>query len=172
MNKIYKKELSDLKVKMEKAESFAEKLPVFSSMILEHKYTEDAVWLDFGKKYKDIYLGWGIKRGLFSSNTARRISNMRDDHNGHYFSIYINSVSLFDVHENFGLYESVSDLDVFFTDRLNSTFYVTDENITPLLERLSDWYVKARVELKKYSIQKEVEETEKKLARLKSNIKD
>jgi hypothetical protein len=170
MNEIYKKELNELRAKMQKAEVFADKLPMFSSMILEHKYTADAVWLDFGKRYKDIYLGWGIKRGLYTSGTNRCVTNLRDDHNGYYFSIYINSISLFDVHHNFGLYEAVSDLDVFFIDRLNSTFYVTDENIGQLLDCLSSWYVKARVELKKYNIQKEVEETEKKLERLKAEL--
>ncbi len=48
MRSEYLKELDNLKIRMEKAEAFSEKLPVFSEIILENKFTGEEDCINFG----------------------------------------------------------------------------------------------------------------------------
>lgn len=159
----FQKELNDLKSKMLKAQKFAEKLQIFSRTILEYKFSGGEHWLEFGKNYKSIYLAWGIRRGFFDSNSDRRISNCKADHQEYLFSIYINSLSLFDTHHNFGLYEALKGVDIFFSDVLNTTFYVKDEHIEHFLNTLNDWYLDARKQNVFLREQERIEKAEKEL---------
>lgn len=142
----YKLELRELKSKMIKAQKFADEIPLFSEEILTLKYSGKEHWIKFGETYKNLYLAWGINRGFFDSESNRNISNYREHHQEYLFCIYINSCSLFDCHHNFDLYESLKDVNIFFSDVLNTKFYVTDENIEPFLEALNKWYLKAKDE--------------------------
>lgn len=166
MRKEYKEALEQIKIRMEEAERFAEKLPVFSERILNDKYTGNENWIQFGEKYKDIYLNWGINRGLYQSGTSRNVTNYgKGSYTEFLFCIYINSVSLFDQHYDFNLTDVGEKTPVFFYDKVNSTFYATDEQITGLLEELNNWYLKARKEndklLAKRKIKKAQEDLEK-----------
>jgi hypothetical protein len=166
MRKEYKDELEALRQKMLAAEAFAEKIPCLAEKILDWKLTGNEQWQKFGNRYKKIPLAWSINRGFFSSETNRYISNYGKPHSGYFFSIYINSISLFDIHNLFDLKDAVNHVDVFFFDEMSTNFYVTDENIGELLEALSAWYERAIVKLKAYNREKEIEETKKKLAKL------
>ena len=166
--KEYEDEIERTKEIMLKAQTFAEKLPVFSKQIIEGKITGESYWIDFGKSYKKLYLGWGIKRGYYKNGGDRQITNCRARYDGFYFSIYVNCYSLFDVHQDFGLVEATKKLDVFFFDYMNSTFYVTDENIEPLLETLNEWCIQAFEQLKQYRKKLEIENLEKQLSMLKA----
>ena len=149
MRKEYQQELKELKAKMLKAEKFAEKLPIFADRILEHKFTGEETGINFGSYYKKLYLAWGIKRYFYKDN--KNITNCKIDVCDKYlFCIYINTLSLYDQNEDFGLFESLKDVDIFFIDHLNSTFYVTDENIEHLLEALNTWCLVAREEAQSF----------------------
>lgn len=168
MRKEYVQELADLKTKMQKAEKFAEKLPIFADLILAGKITGEEDYLKLGSRYKQIYLNWGITRGFYKKGTSREIMNYRgDDYHGYFFSIYINTCSLFDGHNNFGLYDMMKDADIFFIDYSNSTFYVTDENIESFLEALNTWYIQAAEENKKLRALERLEKAQKEVAKLK-----
>lgn len=168
MRKEYEDELETLRIKMQKAEKFAEALPIFAERILEYKFTGDEDWLDFGNCYKKIPLGWGIKRGYYRNGSSRYLLNYPKDaeYNLPLFNIYVNSYSLFDCNENFNLYESFKDVEIFFIDYMNSTFYITDENIFPFLEALNAWYNVAKDELLKLNKEKEIADLKKRLEKL------
>ena len=171
MRKEYKEELEELKVKMEKAEKFAKKLPIFAEIILKGKFSGEENWGKYGSWYKDIYLGWDINRGHYKSDTSRYMTNRRGDpYDGYFFNIYINSCSLFDSHDNHGLYESLEDVDIFYTDTMNTTFYITDENIHAFLEALNDWYLKARELSVQEKAKKEIAKAEEQIERAKLKL--
>jgi len=137
----YNEELKLLKAKMLKAEEFSKKLPLFSTKIINEKLTADMNWIQFGNYYKTLSCGWGINRGLYTKGTNRDVTNyVSDDHySAHLFSIYINTLSIYDSHNKYGL-ESIKDnITLFYYDALNSTFYVADEHIEALLDALVEW---------------------------------
>jgi len=140
----YKKELAEIEAKMVAAETFAKKLPIFSESIRKNRFSGNEDWISFGDRYKDIHLGWSIRRGFYRNDSPRAITNYRGDYCGHFFNIYINSLHLYDLHDEFGLYEALEGVNIFFADVRNTTFYVTDENIEAFLEALNTWYLGAK----------------------------
>jgi hypothetical protein len=167
MIKQYEDELKALKIKMVGAEKFAEKVPVFRQFILDNKLdgTEDSV--KFPSSYKRIYFHWGLIRARFKSGTSRTITNYKGDYDKHLFKVYINTLTLFDTHEEFGLEKVLEKSTVFFFDDLNTNFYVEDEHIEGFLEALNDWYVDAIANLEQYKKDEEIRELEERLSRLK-----
>lgn len=167
MIKQYQDELKALKEKMVGAEKFAEKIPCFRQFILDNKLdgTEDNA--KFASSYKRIYFHWGLHRSRFKSGTNRTITNYVGDHDKYLFTVYINTPTLFDTHEKFGLEDVLEKSTVFFFDRLNTTFYVEDDHVEGFLEALNDWYVEAVAQLKRYKINEEISKLEKQLAKLK-----
>lgn len=163
----YKDELKVLKKKMAGAEEFAKKIPLFQQFILDKKLngTEDSV--RFASSYKRIYFHWGLHRARFKSGSNRTIINYNGDYDKHLFMVYINTLSLYDSHERFGLEKVLDKSNVFFFDNLNTTFYVEDEHIEGFLEALNDWYVGAIANLKQYKKDEEIRKLEEQLARLK-----
>lgn len=164
----YVLELKNLRKKMKEAEKFAESLPIFAEEILEKKYTGKEDFIKFGEKYKDLYLSWGINRGLYSPTNGREITNYHmDKYTGFLFSIYINQYSLFgDKYPSLGLYETMKDAPMVFFDVLNTTFYVTDDQIYVLLERLNEWYIRSRLEVTKFIKELRKEELKRQLSEL------
>ncbi|HIS62351.1 MAG TPA: hypothetical protein IAC14_08940 [Candidatus Scybalomonas excrementigallinarum] len=169
MIEIYKKELKELKERMEKAEKFANKIPIFKNIIIERKLTGEEGYIDFGSRYKDIYLAWGIKRCNYASGTNRTITNYdNDDYNVYVFSIYFNSLDLFGdgIYNNFGLEKIKDKVKVFFYDGINSTYYVEDEHIEKFLEEVNKWYLEAKKQVTKYRNEQEIKKLKEKLAEL------
>ncbi len=171
MREEYVKELKDLKRKMIGAEKFANALPLFANTILKEKanYTDD--FLNFGNRYKSLYLAWGIKRFKFSPESDREILNLIQPIKKtiYLFNIYVNCYNLFgdDVYYT----QARNNLDelevnVFFYDNLNSTFYATDKQIENLLEKLNDWYIEHSELIKKESNKKKIEEMKRELEKL------
>ncbi len=62
----YEKELTELYVKMVKAEAFAKKLPIFKDIILDKKLTGLEDRSGYINKYKELPLGWGVNRTNYS----------------------------------------------------------------------------------------------------------
>ena len=166
MNDNYEKELSDLKIKMEKAELFAEKLPFFKDIILSMKLTAEDDNVKLGNRYKGMPLDWDIRRFYYCSKSKPFMTNNNGDYCGYFFNIYINSLSMFNVHENFDLFQSISKSNYFYYDRLNTTFYISDDNIECFLEELLTWYNKARAQVSEYNKNKRKEELLKELDNL------
>ena len=135
----FEKEIQDLKEKMDKAKEFAEMLPVFSDEILSRKL-DTTFTGTIQKRYKNIYFDWGINRYFYQDN--KNITNCdKEIKNTYLFNIYINSLSLYDSHENYGLKEL--NIPCFFFDKINTTFYIEEKDIEAALEMLNDWYNQA-----------------------------
>lgn len=167
MNEEYKKELADLKYKMLKAEKFAEKLPLFSEQILERKLSGSEQRIKFDSRYKGVYFAWGINRGFFGNDLDRSITNYSgDDYKEYLFSIYINTLSMYDSHEDFGLFDVAKSTNIFAVDYLNSTFYAKDSQIEGLLDALVVWHENAVSKIGEFNKQKEIKELEGRLAKL------
>ena len=139
----YEQELAELKLKMLDAQKFAEKFPAFSEKILLNKFDSNFTG-EISKKYKTLRFGWGIKRWFYTEKG--NITNYRGDFAPQYlWNIYINQYALFgDTYADAGLYEIKNEIDLFFFDALNTTFYATDEQLMPLLDALAAWYEKAK----------------------------
>lgn len=161
LNHDYKKELEELENRMIASEEFAKKLPIFAEVIRKNKLNGTEEWAKYGSKYKDICLAWDINRGFYATSNRRTITNYTGVYSGYLFNIYVNSYALFDLHNNFNLYESLKNVDIFFADTMNSTFYITDENIEPFLEALNIWYLKARKEAKIFKLREAISEAQK-----------
>lgn len=167
MRQEYKDELAALKSRMEQAELFAEKLPIFKDKILEKKLCENDSSIDFGNCYKKLYLRWGIKRFFFSE----KLKIVPTNYNGTFkdqflFKIYVNSLSLYDSHENYDLNKIPDHVDVFFYDNLNTTFYLTDSQIENFLNALNAWYLSARDKEQQAKNKKKIEKLKKELSQL------
>ncbi len=165
MRKEYEDELNALKEKMDKAEAFAARVPVLSDTILNSKITGEEDHIKIGDRYKKIRLSWGICRSFYRNGGPRYVMNLPKDreYSLHLFSIYINTIDLFDTHQEFDLYEYVKPVDLFFADKLNTTFYVTDEHIEPLLDALNTWYCDAAEKLKRHRLQEQEEKLKRQL---------
>jgi hypothetical protein len=138
----YEKEINELKTKMQKAEDFANKLPLFREKIIRDKMSGES-GCKFGDSYKQIPLNWGINRWDYSGSRSKNITNYHGECDCFLFSIYINTLTIYDMYENFGLKESIPESSYFFFDAMNTTFYAKDDTIEELLESLNDWYLVA-----------------------------
>lgn len=159
----YKKELKEMVKKMKSSEKWAKKFPIFYDFIISNKIQEDYLG-QYGKKYKQINLDWGINRYFFEQGN---ITNYKGKYKGILWQIYINSLSLYDLYEKFELENIPNQTSVFFYDKLNSIFYCTDEEIEGLLECLNDWYLKARELAHKHFKEEEIKKLELALAKAK-----
>lgn len=160
-NKEYMDELAELKTRMIKAETFAEKIPLFADEILKGKLSGEEMWVRITDRYKDIYFAWGLNRGHFKRGVSGDITNHpTKDYDGYFFSVYINTLTLYDLHESFSLYDAFEGVEIFFIDHLNSRFYIEDEHIELFLEALNAWYLKARVSAKKLNAKKKLEKAQ------------
>lgn len=174
MNKEIDQELNEIREKLEKSHLFAKKLPEFSEIILSKKLSGDESHICFGKKYRELWLSWGINRNHYKTDSSCTVTNYDYEAGGaydvHLFCIYINTQSLFDTYEKFGLKEAVKDLDLFFFDKLNTNFYATDDQIIPLLDALDKWYIKALEGINLYRAERNVIEAEKQLKNAKAYL--
>jgi hypothetical protein len=168
LNKKYIIELNELKSKMVAAENFSKKFPYFERIILDRKITgEGSVF--FGQEYKDMSLSWGINR--YYRDTALNLTNYQNKHEEigiHLTTIYVNTVSLYNSHEKFGLYDICNKCDVFYLDKINSTFYIADDMLIKFLDSLNEWYLLAKKKNKELMEINKILKLEKELARLKN----
>ena len=159
----YKKELDELKTKMEKAEEWSNKMPYFKDDILDGKITGEEQWLDYGRRYKNIRLSWGLKRGWYDG-----VKNYNGDFKPQFlWYIYINTLSLYGLHEKFGLGNITNKCKVFFYDRMNGTFYLNDEYIGDFLDNLCEWYKVAISSVEDSKKKERVRKLEEELCKLK-----
>lgn len=179
MLKQYEEELQKLSERMKKAEEFSKVVPLYAEQIIKQKLTGEERWHTYGDSHKKLYFPWGINRGFYRSGSDRYVSNYRGKHECYLWSTYINTISLYDSHEKYGLDKIPEAIDIFFFDKLNSTFYCTDKQIEPLLEDLNTWYLQAKQKHAEDSLQDrlnkaeaEAKEIAKKIAQLKGEQND
>ena len=165
----YEKELEELKARMLAAEEFSIALPIFKEDIIERKLTASDEIIRFNSWFKGFYFAWDISRSHYEKGANREVTNYHKPHDIHLFSLYINSLSIYDSHEEYGLDELHEKVDVFFYDKLNSTFYATDEQIEPLLEALVVWKEQAVVLNKADSRQGKIDSLQEQIDQLNQN---
>lgn len=168
MRKKYEEELNTLKLKMEKAEIFAAKLPVFADYILDNTLSGEESHIRFPSSYKATPLHWGINRNYYRKGSNVELVNAPASlqYNQHLNSIYINSLTLFNTHESFGLHQAFDGINIFFSDLMNSTFYVEDEHLEDFLEALNVWYLSAKNKVGAHYVKVEKDNLLKRLAEL------
>lgn len=168
-NKKYLAELADLKYQMIKAEEFANYLPCFKDIILERKYCKESTSLDFGDRYKGVPFPWRIKRHSYAGR-ANNISNYKGECDCHLFNIYINTLSLFDSHHKFNLYDFVKEVDCFHIDRVNTTFYLQDHHIEKFLDCIVKWYNQAKDRVNEYKKAQKIKKLQDELNKLLNKV--
>lgn len=176
MRKEYEDELKALKEKMQKAENHAKNVPMFAEKILKEKITGEENWLKYIDSYKHVRTFNGVSRGFFQTDTPRRMTNNEEYHEGYFWTTYINTLCEYNSHANYGLEKIHKNIPVYYYDRLNATFYCTDEQIEGLLEALEEWKVNAVEQAKRDRIDEDIREAEEeikkaneKLSKLKGN---
>jgi len=128
-----------------KVTAFAKKLPVFAEEIINGAYTGDR-YCQLKSHYKHVNFNWGIKW------FCTRPLNYPEDEpcKSGLVSVYINCFNLFheDMH-TFALAElnkSRENIDSYFYDSSNSTFYFTPEQTEAGLDAIVEWHDKTRDE--------------------------
>ena len=152
----------------ERVQKIVDKFPLFKDYIIENKITKE--FGKIGDSYKKIYFAWGVNRYKLKDEN---ISNFNRNKDKEYIlnEIYINTLSLYDRHDKYGL-EDLGKY-VFFFDERNTTFYATDEELPILLEELNKWFLKADKQACKESKEEKKKELLKNLKDLKEwNVKE
>ncbi len=171
MREEYKNELKELKKKMEAAERHAEKIPIFKDVIIKQKLSGEEKFAKYASRYKSVYFTWELSRGFYKKGVGLKMTNHpTHDYSGYYFDLYINTLNLYGEHQEFGLYQSLDNVNIYYTDKLNTTFYIEDEYIEDFLEALNNWYLKALEELKTLRARQKLEKAEKDLIEAKKQL--
>ncbi len=83
------------------------------------------------------------------------------------FCIYINTLNIYSSHEKYGLEDVAKQTKLFFYDKINSTFYVTDEHIESLLDNLVAWKDKAMARAREDGKQGKIDKLQEQIDQLK-----
>lgn len=156
-----------MKSNMEKAEKFAKRCPIFAKKILKEILTGEETCVKYADSYKKVVTFDGIKRCRFISNTTRRIMNYEEKHDVYLFTVYINVLGEYKSLSLYGLDEIHEKTPVFFYDKLNRTFYCTDEQIGDLLEALNDWKTKAVIQARRDDREERIEKLKLEIEKIK-----
>jgi len=131
--------LKEKKKTYELVTDFAERIPLYADKIIYNEYT-GTEYVTLAHRYKTLPLDWGVNWTLYKPTNY-----YRDNFQSGLVSVYVNSYSLFgDISSevDMELTKEFSNSDnIYFIDWLNSTFYVTPEQLEEFLERLHNWYV-------------------------------
>ena len=100
------------------------------------------------------------------SDTRRVVTNYTAPHDEYLFVIYINTMTEYDSHSEFGMRDICNSVDVFFYDYLNSTFYVTDDNIEEFFTAYAKWHKEALKKVREEEKNDKIEELREQLAQL------
>lgn len=139
------KKLENIENEYQQVTAFSKLLPLFADRIIDCEFTGDR-YCQLADRYKQTPFNWGINW------TLTKPTNFPEDEEYHegLLNVYINCVSLF--HEDIyhfaqkELWEAMKDVQCYYTDTLNSTFYFKPDEIEVGLEALNNWYnqVKAK----------------------------
>jgi hypothetical protein len=163
----YEKKLKEFKEKLIKAQQFAKKLPCFSDFIIKNIITESP-YNQFGFQYKTLKLDWQLTRNEYDTKTGRTIPNKEGEYGPIKLTrIYINAISLFGYGTTI---QAPLNIECYFFDSVNSTYYITDKELEYVLNSLVKWHKDSIVQNKKDQQLKKLKEAEKRLQLLKEEI--
>lgn len=156
--------LKEKKKEYELVTAFAEKLALYSDTIISNEYT-GAVYVTLVHRYKTLPLDWGINWTL-----SKPTNYYHDSFQSGLVCVYVNSYSLFgdissEVYTELTR-EFSNSKNIYFIDWLNSTFYVTPEQLEEFLERLHNWYVLCKSKADNIRKEQKVKELREQLERL------
>ena len=123
-----------------KAWDFAEKLPCFKDIILSKNYSGEETNINLGRNLGDWRCAWDVYRRFVDyepTNYEKGIPNK------FLSEIYINSVSIYDRYENYGLEKIGYSDDVFYYDKINSRLYIEDEHVCAVIVKINEWVKQA-----------------------------
>lgn len=156
--------LKEKKKEYELVTAFAEKLPLYADEIIFSEY-DGLSYVQLAYRYKTLSLDWGINWTLYKPTNY-----YHDSFQSGLISVYVNSYSLFgDISSEVDteLTKEFSNSDnIYFIDWLNSTFYVTPEQLEEFLERLHNWYVLCKSKADTIHKEQKVKELRKQLEQL------
>lgn len=174
MRKKYEEKLQLMKDEMEKAEIFAEKLPFFSTLILDNIITGKEPCLNFCCKYKGNELPSNVIRRYYTNDTFTNTGKQLDE------PMYLFSIDLISMCHDEITHELVKqcieqlylkNIQYIYHYNLKHTFYITDENVESFLDQFVQWYSKTQEKIKEYKQQYRIKELEKELYYIKSQQK-
>lgn len=166
MREQFKKEIEALKEEHEQIEKMIKRLPFLEKEILERRYrADDLGYMAITRRYKDFYFHWDVGR-YFLGKDNQPTNREGEPMTGFVTRVYINSLTLFDLHNNFNIFNRVSGAE--YVDHSNCTFYIRDEKLHEFLESLNNWYVEAKKEAVVYKKEKAIREAEQALERAKA----
>lgn len=156
----FKEELKLTIDKMVQSEKFAEKIPCLKEFIIKRKLNSafEGVITD---RYKSEFFPWNLCRNLYKGE--RKPTNYENEFENpmYLFSLYINTLSIYDLHDKFGMEELAKFC--FYFDYSNSTFYVEDSKIKEFLEAYLVWVKQAKEKAKIKIRENKINELKKEL---------
>jgi hypothetical protein len=163
------KKLKNFTEDLEAVQMLINKVPVCADYIIENNVKKvEGYYQKIADRYKSLNLPWGIMRTSYSNNFKPTNFTQEIVEDKILCNIYINTYPLLNTNNKFGL-DDLRDL-VFYYDKVNNTFYATDEELPVFLEALHDWYLKTKEKTSKIKKDLEIEALEKKIEALERKI--
>lgn len=160
--------LKNTEEKYKKVTAFAAKLPLFSQHILRDELTGES-YSRLTSWYKTLNLQWGVNWDV-NVDLTNRGTPLQKDQIG-LISVYINCYCLFPEECYDAAYAALhnANIEAFYIDWMNSTFYFKPSEVEAGLEALHDWYLKMTSQIKDIQQAKRKAELQAELAKLESN---
>ena len=156
--------LKEKKKEYELVTAFAVKLPLYADKIISNEYV-GLVHVPLAYRFKTLPLDWGVNWTL-----SKPTNYHHDTFQSGLISVYVNSYSLFgDISSEVDTEltrEFSNSKNIYFIDWLNSTFYVTPEQLEEFLEHLHNWYVLCKSKADTIRKEQKVKELREQLERL------
>jgi hypothetical protein len=141
---------------------FAALIPLFSKQILRDK-VDGNNYVQLANIYKDTYFTWGINwQTNKGSNHPKKLPMPRG-----LINIYINNIHMFG-DEVYGettdsLNNLTKEIECYYYDGLNSSFYFLPEQLEAGLDKINDWYVTTKGSIEGILKQKKIEKLQAEL---------
>jgi hypothetical protein len=158
-------ELVNIAKKYKNCTEFAALIPLFSKRILRDK-VEGIEYVQLADRYKETYFAWGINwQTTKGCNHPKELPMPRG-----LINIYINCMNMFGdaVYEetNDSINKLAIEVDCYYYDALNSSFYFLPEQLEAGLDKINDWYVTTKGSIEGILKQKKIEKLQAELLKL------
>ena len=161
-------ELKNTEEKYKKVTAFAAKLPLFSKNIIRDELTGES-YSRLTSWWKTLNLQWGVNWDV-NVDLTNRGTPLKKDEIG-LVSVYINCYCLFpeECYDTASAALHNANIEAFYIDWMNSTFYFKPSEVEAGMEALHDWYLKMTSQIKDIQQAKRRAELLVELAKLESN---
>jgi hypothetical protein len=141
---------------------FAELIPLFGERILRGK-VEGNEYCQLADRYKETYFAWGINwQTTKAVNHPKELPMLQG-----LVNIYINCLYMFgeDVYSetNASVDKLAKEIDCYYYDYLNSSFYFLPDQLEYGLDKINDWYVTTKGSIESILKQKKIEKLQAEL---------